>query len=70
MRPLVIEGRSIVILFGSETGNSEEIATELGKMAQRLHFQTVVDEMDNFKLVGNAAFRHFDADANIATQTG
>ncbi|KAK3944765.1 hypothetical protein QBC46DRAFT_251137 [Diplogelasinospora grovesii] len=48
--PVFIEGRSMVILYGSETGNGEEIATELGKMAERLHFQTVVDEMDSFKL--------------------
>ncbi|KAK0714976.1 hypothetical protein B0H67DRAFT_488069 [Lasiosphaeris hirsuta] len=49
-QPLSINGRSIVILYGSETGNSEEIALELGKMSERLHFRTVVDEMDSFKL--------------------
>ncbi|KAK5657741.1 hypothetical protein OQA88_2814 [Cercophora sp. LCS_1] len=49
-QPVVIEGRSMIILYGSETGNSEEIAVELGKMAQRHHFQTVVEEMDSFKL--------------------
>ena len=50
--PTVINGRKMIILYGSETGNGEEIAGELGKMAERLHFQTVVDEMDSFKLVG------------------
>ncbi|KAK1756006.1 hypothetical protein QBC47DRAFT_201688 [Echria macrotheca] len=48
--PVRIDGRTMIILYGSETGNGEEIAGELGKMAQRLHFQATVDEMDNFKL--------------------
>lgn len=40
------------MLYGTETGNAEEIAVELGQMAERLHFKTTVDEMDSFKLVG------------------
>ena len=39
------------MLYGSETGAAEDIAGELGNTAERLHFQTTVDEMDNFKLV-------------------
>lgn len=50
-QPLVVEGRTMAVLYGSETGNAEDIAVELGKMAQRLHFQTAVDDMDSFKLV-------------------
>ncbi len=50
-QPVVIEGRSMAILYGSETGGAEEIAIELGQVAERLHFQTTVDEMDGFKLV-------------------
>lgn len=46
-----IENRTMIILYGSETGNAEEIAMALGRMTERLHFQTRVDEMDNFKLV-------------------
>ncbi|GAB1319091.1 NAPDH-dependent diflavin reductase [Madurella fahalii] len=49
-RPAVIEGRSMVVLYGTETGNAEEIAVELGQMAERLRFETTVDEMDSFKL--------------------
>jgi len=56
LAPVAIEGRSMAILYGSETGNAEEIAVELGKMAQRLHFQTTVDEMDGFKLVRHIPF--------------
>ncbi len=50
-RLLAKENRSVLILYGSETGNGEEIASEMGLMAERLHFYTVVDEMDSFKLV-------------------
>jgi sulfite reductase alpha subunit-like flavoprotein len=41
----------MAILYGTETGNSEEIAKELGDLAERLHFRTIVDEMNNFTLV-------------------
>ncbi|KAH6631993.1 hypothetical protein F5144DRAFT_237835 [Chaetomium tenue] len=51
VQPAAVEGRSMAVLYGSETGASEDIAGELGKTAQRLHYQTTVDEMDNFKLV-------------------
>lgn len=50
-KPTMMEGRNLILLYGSETGNSEEIAMELAKMAERLHFNTVVGEMDDFKLV-------------------
>ncbi|KAL2173842.1 uncharacterized protein P884DRAFT_86842 [Thermothelomyces heterothallicus CBS 202.75] len=50
VQPAVIEGRSMAVLYGSETGNAEDIAGELAKTAERLHFQTTVDEMDSFKL--------------------
>jgi sulfite reductase alpha subunit-like flavoprotein len=51
VQPAVVEGRSMAVLYGSETGTAEDIAVELGRTAQRLHFQTTVDEMDSFKLV-------------------
>jgi hypothetical protein len=51
VQPAVIAGRSMAVLYGSETGNAEDIAVELGRTAERLHFQTTVDEMDGFKLV-------------------
>ncbi|KAH6856432.1 hypothetical protein B0I37DRAFT_367367 [Chaetomium sp. MPI-CAGE-AT-0009] len=50
VEPATVEGRSMTVLYGSETGLAEDIAGELGKTAERLHFQTTVDEMDNFKL--------------------
>jgi hypothetical protein len=50
-QPMVMPGRSMAIVYGTETGNSEDIARELGDMAERLHFQTTVDEMNSFSLV-------------------
>lgn len=50
-QPVTLEGRTMAVLYGSETGSAEDIAVELGAMAERLRFQTTVDEMDSFKLV-------------------
>lgn len=44
--------RSAVILYGTETGNAQDVAEELGSMAERLHFTALVSEMNNFQAVG------------------
>ncbi|KAL2003966.1 hypothetical protein VTN02DRAFT_1262 [Thermoascus thermophilus] len=41
--------RSAVVLYGSETGNAQEVAEELGRMAERLHFVTHVSELNAVK---------------------
>ncbi|KAE8423252.1 hypothetical protein BDV36DRAFT_279212 [Aspergillus pseudocaelatus] len=41
--------RSALILYGSETGNTQEVAEELGSLAERLHFMTQVSEMNHVK---------------------
>lgn len=43
--------RSALILYGTETGNSQEVAEELGVVTERLHFATHVSELDHFKPV-------------------
>jgi sulfite reductase alpha subunit-like flavoprotein len=43
--------RTALILYGSETGNSQDVAEDLGRLAQRLHFVTRVWEMDEVDLV-------------------
>jgi len=49
---MALQGRrSILVLYGTETGNSKEIADHLGRMCQRLRFPTLVEEMDDVKLV-------------------
>ncbi|ODV93463.1 hypothetical protein PACTADRAFT_77785 [Pachysolen tannophilus NRRL Y-2460] len=42
--------RSIVILYGSETGNSQDLAYLLARKCERLRFQTVVCSLDDFDL--------------------
>lgn len=43
--------RSALVLYGSETGNSQEVAEELGALAERLHFRTHVGEMNVYRPV-------------------
>ncbi|KAK2011043.1 flavodoxin [Colletotrichum eremochloae] len=50
VRVAEVPGRSMLILYGSETGNSQDIAEEIGRDAQRLHFKTRVDEMNGAQL--------------------
>lgn len=45
-----IPNRSALIAFGSETGNSQDAAEEVAKMATRLHFTSRIHEMDAIKL--------------------
>ncbi|KAL2065249.1 hypothetical protein VTL71DRAFT_2918 [Oculimacula yallundae] len=40
--------RYALILYGSETGNSQDVAERLGQITERLHFKTIVTEMDDF----------------------
>ncbi|KAK0111707.1 NAPDH-dependent diflavin reductase [Cadophora gregata] len=40
--------RYALILYGSETGNSHDVAQRLGQITERLHFKTIVTEMDDF----------------------
>jgi sulfite reductase alpha subunit-like flavoprotein len=46
--------RSVLVLYGSETGNSQDIAEELGRNAQRLYFKTSVEELNDVQLVCDA----------------
>jgi sulfite reductase alpha subunit-like flavoprotein len=43
--------RTALILYGSETGNSQDVAEELGRVTERLHFVTRVSEMDLVAIV-------------------
>lgn len=43
--------RSALVLYGTETGNSQEVAEELAIVTERLHFMTLLSELDNFKPV-------------------
>ncbi|RDA85292.1 hypothetical protein CP532_5914 [Ophiocordyceps camponoti-leonardi (nom. inval.)] len=43
---MAVADRSILILYGSETGNAQDLAEELGRLCQRLRFQSLVQELD------------------------
>ena len=43
--------RTALVLYGSETGNSQDIAEELGRLTERLCFSTTVADLDATGLV-------------------
>ncbi|KAK6853409.1 hypothetical protein PG995_010221 [Apiospora arundinis] len=42
--------RKILILYGSETGNSQDVAEDIERLARRLHFETEIEEMNDVRL--------------------
>jgi hypothetical protein len=51
--PILLDGkeRSALILYGSETGNAQDVAEELGRLCERLRFATNVCALDDIDLV-------------------
>ncbi|KAG8687241.1 NAPDH-dependent diflavin reductase [Ceratobasidium sp. 394] len=47
---MTTEDRSILVLYGSETGNAKDAAERIGRTARRHHFLARVVGMDNFPL--------------------
>ena len=43
--------RSVLVLYGSETGNAQDFAEEIGKLCQRHHFHTDLEDMNAIDLV-------------------
>lgn len=43
--------RSLLILYGTESGHSQEIAQEISDGAERLRFRTTVEQMNDVSLV-------------------
>ncbi len=43
--------RTALILYGSETGNAHDVADELGRITERLHFLTRVSDLDSVDTV-------------------
>lgn len=52
---MAVQDRTVLILYGSETGNAQDMAEELGRVCQRLHFKSRVEELDAVDLVGRLA---------------
>jgi sulfite reductase alpha subunit-like flavoprotein len=47
----LLPGRSALVLYGSETGNAQDVAEEIGRLCERLRFSTHVAELDSISLV-------------------
>ena len=43
--------RRALVVYGSETGNAQDVAEEMGRLAVRLRFDTHVAELDAITLV-------------------
>ena len=43
--------RSALVAYGSETGNAQDSAEDLERMAERIHFKTKLCEMNDIDLV-------------------
>ncbi|GAB7360244.1 hypothetical protein MBLNU230_g8004t1 [Neophaeotheca triangularis] len=42
--------RTALVLYGSETGNAQDVAEEVGRLTERLRFETTVLDMDSAQL--------------------
>lgn len=49
---IVANERTALVLYGSETGNAQDIADETGRMIERLRFSTDVTHLDAVEPVG------------------
>lgn len=59
--------RSILVLYGSETGNAQDIAEELGRLCQRLHFRTRVDPLNAVDLVSITVYQLVFTHADVSS---
>jgi sulfite reductase alpha subunit-like flavoprotein len=60
-------GRSALILYGTETGTSQDIAEEVGRLTQRLHFDTDVAGCDD---VATDELRKYTVTVFVIATTG
>jgi flavodoxin len=49
-----VRGRSALVLFGSETGNAQDAAEEVGNICERLRFATHLYELNSIDIVSLA----------------
>jgi hypothetical protein len=57
--------RSALVLFGSETGNAQDVAEEIGNICERLRLSTLVCELNSIDIVGPKAFSSISLDASF-----
>jgi len=46
-----MSSRTALVLFGSETGNAQDVAEELGKLLRRQRFAVRVTELNAIRIV-------------------
>lgn len=59
--------RSALILYGSETGNAQDVADELARLTERLHLRTQISELN---AVGLASLSDYDVVLIAVSTTG
>jgi len=47
----VLSSRTALVLYGSETGNSQDVAEEMGRLTERLRFNAQVSELNSITVV-------------------
>ena len=62
--------RTAIILYGSETGNSQDLAEELARLTERLHFITHVSELNAVKAVPNPRQKVMDRIGMLRSNLG
>ncbi|OAA62517.1 NADPH-dependent fmn FAD containing oxidoreductase [Niveomyces insectorum RCEF 264] len=65
---MALPGRRILVLYGSETGNSQDKAEEVDRLCQRLRFHTDLKVMDETKL--NDLLDGYDLVCFVVSTTG
>lgn len=51
--------RTALVLYGSETGNAQDVANELGRITERLHFLTRVSDLDSVDIVSSESYNQY-----------
>lgn len=51
LRQTITKPRSALVLYGSETGNAQDVAEEIARLTERLRFETTVIDLDSIELV-------------------
>lgn len=54
-----LPGRTALVLYGSETGNAQDVAEELGRLAERLRFSALVVDLNSIDVVCYRPFQVF-----------
>ena len=71
----VFSSRTALVLYGSETGNSQDVAEEMGDLTERLRFNTQVSELNSITVVCsclcsfNANLISLSADTDMLSET-